>query len=231
MENSDFKYQLRILSGVTLIALVLVVVLPIFDLPTLPVHIALAIFFPQFALRTQARRMPEMDVSWKNIYLWIYGNDHGELGCQPIAKIEHYFHNLRNETPTIYHASAIQRLAESLPDDVRRNILKSQSRYAALVGIDSGDKCAADIMRDRAKFPQFITPNERAKTAFSDDCVDFCESVTAIPELLIRIVIAGEFLNRSKLTDCSRMDVVRDMLQYGNIRNVGNATEYLAAMA
>jgi hypothetical protein len=230
MNNDDLRKYFKILIRVTLVVLVLTIILPLYELPSWPVIMLYSIFIAEFARRTQSKSMPEIDNSWKEIFKFVYASEEERFGmASPGITIERYFNKLRTEVPTVYYADAIPRLSDTLPEQLQAKIKDAQHRYGAMVGIHKMGTDANEIMRDRVDYPDFIKPGGTNKTIFSEACIEFCALITGAPDLLVRIVVIGEYFSNTthELSSNSRLEVVRNLRSRGTPTGTALANDYL----
>lgn len=232
MENEDFLKHVKILAWVTLASLILTIILPIYNQPFWPISMLYSCFIAELTLRSQAKIRPEIDVSWRAIYQFVYESNEKRLGmASPATILERYFNKLRTEVPTVYYAEAIPRFLDIFPESLQSEIERAQLRYAAIIGIEKTGLTAVDIMKDRSDYPEFVRPNEAGKSQFSEECIKFSIKATGIPDLLVRIVIIGSFLKKRSVPylmgDTSRLEVVRNLRNHGSITNTALAKDYL----
>lgn len=235
METEDFLKHVQILAWGTLSCLILTIILPIYNQPFWPVSMLYSCFIAELTLRSQAKIRPEIDVSWRAIYQFVYASNDKRLGmASPATILERYFNKLRTEVPTVYYAEAIPRLLDIFPEKLQSEIERAQLRYAAMIGIEKNGLTAVDIMKDRSDYPEFVHSNEGGKSQFSEECIKFCIKVTGIPDLLVRVAIIGASLENKNsgylMGGTSRLEIVRSLRSHGSITSTTLAKDYLIRM-
>jgi hypothetical protein len=233
MINNDFERHFKILVASGLVVLIATLILEFFGLSSSPVTMSYGFFIAEITRRRQATTYPELDCSWMAIFKFLHSDHDNQLNHSGEV-LERFFSKLSKDLPTIYYADAIPRLSNSLPSSIRSSVKSSLLRYEAMTGICKGDADAVEIMSDRANNPEFIKNRTGDQSRVSNHCVEFCQKVTGVPEILVRIVIFGEAFSNNELPrigDLKKIEVVRTLSVLGTKENTKQIRNYLNTQA